>query len=57
MYLLIPGAVIAQIVGTLIFTFHNVSINSNQPAKSFVETTEFTFHNVSINSCLRQVTI
>ena len=33
-----------------IFTFHNVSINSNRPSRTCQRLRKFTFHNVSINS-------
>ena len=34
----------------LVFTFHNVSINSDYTVSADFNTDEFTFHNVSINS-------
>ena len=35
---------------TALFTFHNVSINSNRCQSMQISTNSFTFHNVSINS-------
>ena len=34
----------------ILFTFHNVSINSSQAKRKGEQKHEFTFHNVSINS-------
>ena len=35
-----------------LFTFHNVSINSETEDYIVINTNKFTFHNVSINSVL-----
>ena len=54
MYLLIP---IQRHIKQLIkqFTFHNVSINSNNAEMMRLLREEFTFHNVSINSSIQLV--
>ena len=49
MFLLIR-AESAVICGTVRFTFHNVSINSETSVDFLPLITVFTFHNVSINS-------
>ena len=49
MYLLIPETS-EKYEGGIIFTFHNVSINSDIPVYLAGEAGTFTFHNVSINS-------
>ena len=49
MYLLIQRFIYALCI-PLIFTFHNVSINSILAAYTKAKKKKFTFHNVSINS-------
>ena len=50
MFLLILDALKAQSKTEIAFTFHNVSINSNEAKKYVINLLKFTFHNVSINS-------
>ena len=50
MFLLIQFAGMNRNVTEVVFTFHNVSINSQKPFKVVLYEIEFTFHNVSINS-------
>ena len=50
MYLLIQSGGAETLVQRLLFTFHNVSINSGIQTKSRGCEQLFTFHNVSINS-------
>ena len=50
MYLLIQKHEIITIYPNLLFTFHNVSINSLIAEAVLIVLIIFTFHNVSINS-------
>ena len=50
MFLLIRAALMIVSAGAMLFTFHNVSINSPVEVDIRFILKEFTFHNVSINS-------
>ena len=50
MFLLIPNLISCSLFISLIFTFHNVSINSQVGQNIVKGVIQFTFHNVSINS-------
>ena len=50
MYLLIPYSLDNSNVLSILFTFHNVSINSSYIRYTDLHIAVFTFHNVSINS-------
>ena len=54
MFLLIL-VLIPCLISLLVFTFHNVSINSVFEIFIFMKNTSFTFHNVSINSMKEDV--
>ena len=49
MYLLIPQGLLF-VTSVVLFTFHNVSINSLTGDEAYILSKQFTFHNVSINS-------
>ena len=50
MFLLIRFAAACLSVSPIVFTFHNVSINTDSLVNSFDDVFCFTFHNVSINT-------
>ena len=50
MFLLIHVVPVLAKIADMIFTFHNVSINTDAKAEHIYEYHSFTFHNVSINT-------
>ena len=50
MFLLIPAGALLGATTAIVFTFHNVSINSSAEESLALNFVEFTFHTVSINS-------
>ena len=50
MFLLIRISLPTRFTGFIVFTFHNVSINSRLNKENYPDYYVFTFHNVSINS-------